>query len=68
MDAEIAIEASDDYELLFTAPAKEAERIAEMAARIGTDITCIGKVTAGESVAVNGEVGRIDSPKGYRHF
>jgi len=68
LDAEIAIDASDDYELLFTAPSTEYERIVELAEGVGTDVTRIGKVTAGESLVVNGGVGLVDSPKGYRHF
>jgi thiamine-monophosphate kinase len=68
LDAEIAIEASDDYELLFTAPQQEYEHIVDLAAGVSTEITRIGKVTAGEAVSVRGEVGFADLPKGYRHF
>jgi len=68
LDAETAIEASDDYELLFTAPPQEYERVVDLAAGVSTEITRIGKVTAGEAVSVSGEVGFADLPKGYSHF
>jgi thiamine-monophosphate kinase len=68
LDAEFAIEASDDYELLFTAPPQEYEHIVDLAAGVNTEITRIGKVTVGEAVSVNGEVGLAGLSKGYRHF
>ena len=68
LDVEIAIEASDDYELLFTAPPQEYEHIVDLAAGVSTEITRIGKVTAGEAVSVSGVVGFADLSKGYSHF
>ena len=68
LDAEIAIEASDDYELLFTAPPQEYEHIVDLAAGVSTEITRIGKVTAGEAVSVSGVVGFADLSRGYSHF
>ena len=68
LDVEIAIEASDDYELLFTAPPQEYEHIVDLAAGVSTEITRIGKVTAGEAVSVRGVVGFADLSKGYSHF
>ena len=63
-----AISGSDDYELLFTAPPKSYERILRLATGVGTDVSRIGKVTAGDVVTVHGEVDSADLPKGYRHF
>ena len=68
LDVEIAIEASDDYELLFTAPPQEYEHIVDLAAGVSTEITRIGKVTAGEAVSVSGVGGFADLSKGYSHF
>ncbi|MFP6797288.1 MAG: thiamine-phosphate kinase [Pseudomonadales bacterium] len=68
LDSNIAINASDDYELLFTAPPQAHERIMGLAAEVSTDTTRIGKVTDGEAVMVNGVDHRVALPKGYRHF
>ena len=60
----------DDYEVLFTAPASSAARIAAAARKAGVPATRIGYVGRGRSVRVldrNGqaiEFGR----RGYRHF
>lgn len=60
----------DDYELLFTAPAAAAERLARLAGELGLPLTAIGKLTAGEGVAVLDEAGReiaLDRG-GWQHF
>jgi thiamine-monophosphate kinase len=42
----------DDYELLFTAPAEAADRIAALAAELGLPITAIGRIENGRGVRV----------------
>ncbi len=42
----------DDYELLFTAPAEAADRIAALAAELGLPITAIGRIESGRGVRV----------------
>lgn len=72
-DAPVALRCAatggDDYELAFTAPAGEAERI------LGLDdescpVTCIGEVVAGEAVVLCAADGAtIDlGPGGFQHF
>lgn len=67
----VALGASDDYELLFGAPAGAAEEIARLAEEAGVPITRIGTVRKGEGVVllrggedVTGEHGRA----GHEHW
>ena len=52
----------DDYELVFTAPAKHSETIAALATTLDLPLTCIGKIT-GQSMAngntKNGSLGTL---------
>ena len=60
----------DDYELLFTAPAGAAGRLAELSRSLDLPLTEIGRIEAGSGVAVVDETG-ADIPlksQGFRHF
>lgn len=65
---ELAITGGDDYELLFTAPARQRETISALAKEVGVPITEIGRIEAGEGVAVmrGGNPMSLERP-GYRH-
>ncbi|MGE5148449.1 MAG: thiamine-phosphate kinase [Candidatus Eiseniibacteriota bacterium] len=60
----------DDYELLFTAPASAAGRLAELARTLDLPLTEIGRIEAGAGVLVVDEKGAEISLKvpGFRHF
>jgi thiamine-monophosphate kinase len=66
----IGLGTGDDYELCFTAPPDNARQLADLAARTGVPVTCIGTVTAGGGVRWLLEDGREFQPghAGYRHF
>lgn len=60
----------DDYELAFTVPKAKCDEVLKLAARIKLDLTPIGEVQAGKTVALrdhNGDEIRIDSG-GWSHF
>lgn len=60
----------DDYELLFTAPAKSSEEIYRRATAAGVPVTCIGRMVAGSGVNIVDAGGNLISVEaiGYRHF
>ena len=60
----------DDYELLFTAPPRSTEAIANLSSVLDIPITQIGRIEAGEGVRlVNPEGQRVPvDHSGYRHF
>jgi thiamine-monophosphate kinase len=60
----------DDYELLFTAPAGAAPRLAALAQALALPIAEIGRIEAGSGVRVVDAQGRDRTPKspGFRHF
>jgi thiamine-monophosphate kinase len=62
--------AGDDYELLFTAPAKAAESIAALSSMLGIPITMIGKIEPGTGVRLVNTDGKTipSEATGYRHF
>jgi thiamine-monophosphate kinase len=62
--------AGDDYELLFTAPAKATETLAALSAELGLPLTAIGTVAAGKGVRLVDPEGQpiAVQTKGYRHF
>ncbi|MCZ6765094.1 MAG: thiamine-phosphate kinase, partial [Alphaproteobacteria bacterium] len=60
----------DDYELLFTGPTGNADRIEAVAAQLGVPIARIGRMEAGQGVrllAADGADIEVESG-GYRHF
>jgi len=60
----------DDYELLFTAPKSEAEKIASIARALKLPVTRIGSMAKGTTVNVVNEKGKMLAlkRKGYSHF
>ena len=65
-----AVTCGDDYEIAFASPAEKQGEILAAAQRAGIAVTCIGRVEAGEGVALVDGKGReipVPSP-GYRHF
>jgi thiamine-monophosphate kinase len=65
-----ALTHGDDYELVFTAAPRAANRIATIARAAGIRVAAIGRVTAGRGVRVLGAEGRrmVLRRTGYRHF
>ncbi len=59
-----ALGPSDDYELLVSLPESEGQ---QMAAQLGCEWHCIGRVTAGPAILLDGETVMAGS-RGYRHF
>lgn len=67
-----ALNEGEDFELLFTLPVNEAEKLlGKRSAGIKTPITKIGKITAGrQGVKIIGRNGKIKElrPEGFKHF
>jgi thiamine-monophosphate kinase len=64
----------DDYELVFTAPANVSERLQQVAAHCGVDLTRIGRVVGGDAQPnavmvrdAKGQCVEVDDG-GYQHF
>ena len=68
---EFAATAGEDYELVFTAPADRAARLAALARQSGCPLTCIGRVVAGPPavrvIDADGRVRRV-AHRGFDHF
>ena len=58
----------DDYELLFTVSPRNRGRFRSARAVLGTPVTRIGVVTAGNALLVTGEGGPLTLPAGFDHF
>jgi thiamine-monophosphate kinase len=60
----------DDYELLFTAPLEAGGAVSALSAEVGVALTPIGRVVAGQGVAIRDARGRALTLKhgGWRHF
>ena len=70
LQRECLLAGGDDYELLFTAPEAQADRVRAAAASAQVDVTCIGRIDAGPGVRV---VDRHGQPvaaafAGFDHF
>lgn len=67
---EAALSGGDDYELLFTAPPDKKTAIEQLAKKLSLPLTCIGKITAGNSVQVLDENDKeiVLNKKGFSHF
>jgi thiamine-monophosphate kinase len=62
-------ESGDDFELLFTAPARHTGELMSASARTGTPVSPVGRVAAGRGVFWRGEGRRIAvGAWGYDHF
>jgi thiamine-monophosphate kinase len=68
---DLALYGGDDYELLFTAPERQAGKLQETLRKLGTRTTVIGKVTSGRPgvvmVTKSGERKKI-TRAGFDHF
>ena len=67
---ELAITGGEDFELLFTAPAHETDKLLkEIPGKTGTPLTCIGEIVE-EGVRIKDKDGKISllPPGGYEHF
>ena len=66
---DMALHGGDDYELCFTAPAKNEAPIMQAAAKQQIMVTRIGNVTASGELACHAAGKRVDyRHRGYRHF
>jgi thiamine-monophosphate kinase len=63
--ARLCLAGGDDYELLFTAPARHRDRIEALG---GARISVIGEIVAGQGVVVEGLAGAPFDLGGYDHF
>ena len=65
-----ALSGGEDYELLFTVDSRCEDRLLELGAKLGTELTSIGKVTAkGSGMKLSGKEGEQDlKPGGFDHF
>lgn len=67
--AETALAGGDDYELLFTAGPEHDAALADLAARTGTPLTAIGRITDGGGIRLHDAAGRSrPPPAGWTHF
>jgi thiamine-monophosphate kinase len=68
--SECVLTGGDDYELLFTARAEDAAKLAALSEKLGLALTRIGRATEGEHVVLVAESGEKTSPAqtGWRHF
>ena len=62
------LEGGDDYELLFTVSPRNRGRFRSARAVLGTRVTRIGVVTAGETLLVSTPAGPIPLAGGFDHF
>ncbi len=70
-DWQMALQGGEDYELLFSAPAKNRARILALGRRWKCGISLIGRIEPGESgIVIEGSSGPVDPGlfKGYDHF
>lgn len=67
---EAALTHGDDYELVFTAPPRAADRIRAVARATGIKVSAVGRVVAGRGVRVVDAGGRAMALRqtGYHHF
>lgn len=64
-----ALEAGDDYELCFTAPAQNRAALAALSERLSLPLTCIGKVTQSALHCIDQQGNSLAyEPRGFEHF
>ena len=65
-----ALAGGDDYELCFTAPAAQREKIGQLAAELNLPLTCIGVIVPGSGCTVRAADGAVIQTResGYDHF
>lgn len=64
----LALDGGEEYELLFTSPPENQNRIAEMSEEFGVPITAIGRIVAGKGLRLERD-GSFETvlPSGYEH-
>ncbi len=69
-DLNLALEGGEDYELMFTAPARAEARILALGQELSVPLTRIGRVEEGTGVVLEDSRGRHSTPAhgGYDHF
>lgn len=69
-DLNLALHGGEDYELMFTAPARAEARILALGQEVSVPLTRIGKVEEGAGVVLEDSRGRRAAPArgGYDHF
>ena len=67
---ECTLAGGDDYELLFTAPAVRADRVAAAASQAGVAVRCIGQIESEPGLRLVGGDGALlnGTPRGFDHF
>jgi thiamine-monophosphate kinase len=61
----------EDYELLFTAPARHREKILQLGSSLKVPVSCVGEIRSRrEGFHILGKNGRVSSPRrlGFEHF
>ncbi|MCI0487233.1 MAG: thiamine-phosphate kinase [Blastocatellia bacterium] len=66
---DLALHGGEEYELLFTAPPENRDRIIELSAATGLPVTEIGEIIIGEGLRIerNGALEPV-KPRGYEHL
>ena len=69
-DLNLALEGGEDYELMFTAPARAEARILALGQEMSVPLTRVGRVEEGTGVVLEDSRGRHSTPRhdGYDHF
>ncbi len=69
-DLNLALQGGEDYELMFTAPARAEDRILAIAREVSVPLTRIGTVEEGTGVVLEDAQGRrtTPGPGGFDHF
>ena len=68
---QFAMSGGEDYELLFTAPARHREKILQLGSSLKVPVSCVGEIRPRrEGFHILGKKGRISSPRrlGFEHF
>ena len=65
--AELAAEAGDDYELLFTAPPERRDAVAAAGRRAGVAVAWLGEVATGRGLVLRDPAGEPVELRGYEH-
>src|SRR4030095_10800774 len=67
---ELSLSGGEDYELLFTGPARLSPKIRAVFSRLKTPVTCLGEIRAGRGIEIFGGGKKVlkFKRKGYLHF
>ena len=64
----VALNSGEEYELLFTSPAKNREAIASLSSELGLPITAIGQITHEREVVIANGTRTELAPGGWEHL